>query len=152
MSTEEEKKKALFRENVALLTQLVYDGGINGEFNSSSYITYSLNKMNALKICNADAQTQGCWTHTRGAGFMSGKPGAILHNGTTWIINTDLYGSVGDRVTDFMFDWNGDKGPNQLGDDQMVFDVYLDRGAQGARLSPCDSNSLTLYHTMMDAS
>jgi hypothetical protein len=83
---------------------------------------------------------------------MVNKPGFTLSNGSSWLIGDTLFGAIGDKGIDVSFDWNGPSGPNLRGDDQINFDVYLQRGTQGARLIPCASypEFQTLYYQMLD--
>ncbi len=133
------QKKAVFRESVAALSQIMYlatlygtasgsywlgSGSIPGCSGYNSYCFF-ITRMNALKICPSLTDIASCFAATDLTGFPTypGSPhatrGVVLANGASIVMDWQGGGAAG-VVGRFLVDWNGTDAPNQLGDDQLV--------------------------------
>ncbi|MEB3287774.1 MAG: type II secretion system protein [Vampirovibrionales bacterium] len=118
-SQNDAKRIAIFKESIAALNEAFYGGWMKGEVNDANFGTYMLDHLNAVKLCNTNAVTQGCWPPASDpvAGQASQK-GLILHNGAMVTGLDDSDGGTG-RDT-LLIDWNGLDEPNVEGDDELV--------------------------------
>ena len=133
-----QQRKALLKETVALISQIQYEGVVTGELTANTNTSYFSNRLNALQICT-DAAAQGCWT----SGYNSGdknEPGARLANGVEMVgfnwgdnLGAGRYGNV------ITIDYNGAKGPNQVGEDVLrLCYCYGSLNCGGASYLPAD--------------
>lgn len=153
-SQQNSEKKSVFKETIAALSDITYTGNISGDLTRDNINTFIFQKMNAVKICPADASSQGCWPNTHPA-FNVGETtegGATLHNGAV------IAGIKATAVTDyesFIMDWNGPDSPNTEGDDQILLLLCWERGGcnggtvkNGTVMAdPASAASVTLYES-----
>lgn len=116
-SQQNDKKKAVFRETIAMFSELVYTGQLTGDLSGQNFDTYIFPRVNAVRLCTSDAVTENCWTHAVPGGSNADE-GLILPNGATVAGIGDGSGSGPYRQL-FYIDWNGDQLPNTDGDDQL---------------------------------
>lgn len=113
-SQQDSKRKAIFRETIASIEAVTWQAFQEGKLVPSSNGSYILSRLNTVKLCNTNADAQGCWQHAM-PGPEETEPGAILHNGAT-------IGGFNDSTgyDNWIFiDWNGPAPPNVEGDDQI---------------------------------
>jgi len=116
-SSRQEQKTAVFKEIISTISSLAYTANMLRD------TTYVPNHINAVKVCDTNAATQGCWTQTNSIGAESTEPGYVLHNGATVAGFNAFTGANG-----IIVDWNGAAGPNVRGDDQIYLHVCYDQG------------------------
>lgn len=115
-----QKKKAIFRETLAMLHSIQEEGMKTGKLTHNNFRTYFFSKINAVKFCTTDATAEGCWTTTIATG-EDNAPGFILHNGVTaagFNEGGNNYGG-GQYANGVAIDWNGPEGANARGNDQL---------------------------------
>jgi prepilin-type N-terminal cleavage/methylation domain-containing protein len=114
-------KKVILKETVATLEQIKYkEIDIGGSTASSTNVF--LDNINAVKVCKTNSQTEGCYSYDT-------YPGALLHNGAV-IASFDgwtAWGGPGCEVDGIIIDWNGNTGPNTVGDDKLA--IIINRSA-----------------------
>jgi prepilin-type N-terminal cleavage/methylation domain-containing protein len=116
-SQQNSQKKAVFRETLSAVNEIMYLGMMKGEIRADNNGTYIISKLNATKICPVDVNL-GCWTPAMGT--MTSLPGVVLPNGAVIAEMEDCCDNGGGQWSnDFIMDWNGDKPPNLVGDDQL---------------------------------
>lgn len=148
------KKKAVYRETLATLSDIVYQGQITGALGDGNFDTYLFSKVNGYKLCQSDADTEGCWSHaTPGGG--NPKVGFVLHSGATVAGIGDGSGSGPEYRDSFYVDWNGAALPNTEGDDQIRVRACWGQGScsAGQRVGtlapePGFASSASLYSTV----
>ena len=120
---------AVFKETVATLNAVLYQGIVEGALTPSTVASYYLSHVNAVKICNSNSSTQGCWnTAIQGVADNGqiNEPGLILHNGAVVVGLDNCCGNggmgfqPGEAAGNFVIDVNGLAGPNQLNQDQYL--------------------------------
>src|SRR5690606_27956166 len=109
------------RETIAAFSEAFYVGVLTGEITEKTVATYLRGHINAVRVCT-NALAEGCWTHTAALPSYPNSTGFVLHNGAT-IAGMDDAGSVGYDA--FLIDWNGPKGSNIEGDDQLVVKLII---------------------------
>ena len=113
------QKKSTFRETLAMMHDIIYQGTLTKEMTRTNPDTYLMSRINAIKQCPVASGAQGCWTHFEDKLACPqglSQPGVILSNGAI-ITGLDDPGATGEFM--FTIDWNGAEGPNQQGDDQL---------------------------------
>lgn len=147
-STDTSAKKSVFRETIATMSQLVYDGWRSGELESANQAgavsDYFMPRLNAVKLCDTNAVAQNCWTNGNWSdGGLSGErteAGVVLHNGA-FLGGLKSNGSLSDGRDGFIIDWNGSDGPNLIGDDQLVMVmVWEEGGFEGVKAGTVSSS------------
>ena len=136
-STQSTQSKTLYLDTLSEIQGVIYDGTLSGEtVNSLSLTDYMAKKLNAIKTCRVNFQTEGCYTPRSPANALNGG-GIVLPNGVTISdINTDVIATCTNAPTsDTCFDgWivdiNGSQGPNVEGTDYI--DINLRWGGQPA--------------------
>lgn len=120
-----QKKKALFRETVGAISGMVANGVTDGTLTKNTVNkTYLPSYLNAVKICDTNASTQGCWTNTGWVGEET-EAGVVLHNG---VVIAGLRSTT--AGSDYLLiDWNGSTGPNIEGDDRLFIGLCWDKNA-----------------------
>ena len=114
------QKKSVLKETVSTLNTLTYTA-LNNGVAPNVMNAYILQQLNAVKTCMSNASTQGCWSGPAYLGWQT-QPGVRLHNGSTIIGMIDYSGNNfggGQWQNQVMIDWNGETGPNTIGDDQI---------------------------------
>lgn len=138
-----DQRSLTIRETVLTLHQIMEEGMYNGDLSCTNFQTYFLKRMNALETCSGDSSTQGCWdTAKQGSPGSIGateidEPGLIMHNGASVVGFRNIALVPTDpRANGILVDWNGLKGPNTIGDDQLWLDMCYDttRDCTGATL------------------
>ena len=122
------KNAAVFKETVATINAVLYQGYAYDGMTQANVGTYIRSHVNAIKICNSNAGTQGCWDTTiQGTNTgQEGEPGLVLPNGATLAGLDDCCGNgfggmaAGEASGNFAIDLNGLEGPNQLNQDQFL--------------------------------
>lgn len=126
-ATQNHQKTAVVREAVAMLNEVVYLGQISGELRLENFGSYMRDHINALKVCPTNAYDEGCWDPVgqHDFGDESAQPGLVLHNGATLMGLDDWCCELSPKelCNGLIFDWNGDKGPNMPGDDQVRIEI-----------------------------
>lgn len=120
-SVTQNNKAGIFKEAIATMSQVVYNGNLTREIQMPDAELYILSHINAVKICNSDSTAEGCYSAAfTPYGPEVNSPGVILHNGAA-IIGIDGGWDAGtNQYEDGLFiDWNGDDPPNTHGDDQL---------------------------------
>ncbi len=117
-SQQNAQRKAIFKESISAISEALNTGFMSGELDPpTNTSTYFLSKINAVKVCDTNSTTQGCWiTASQGTPAAEGtEPGLILHNGAVII----GFNNNSDPANGLVVDWNGTTGPNTRGDDQI---------------------------------
>ena len=126
------QRKAVLKESIALFAQIVHEGVISGQLTDplpSPNMDYFTDKVNAVRICPTDSNTEGCWSHAAPGpnfGTQLGQAGFVLHNGA---VVAGIDDTNGYNFEFFAIDWNGSDGPNQEGDDQIMLSMCWSSGA-----------------------
>lgn len=133
-SQNDSKRTAVMKEAVATLNNVLQQGLLEGGVTDSNLGTYYLNHLNAIKICDTNAKTQGCWSNvaTTFAG-QEATPGVVLANGA-FICGFDD-ASSGTGADTIAIDWNGADGPNTEGNDIMMVRAIVDNSTITDRVS-----------------
>src|ERR1051325_8786269 len=58
---QDNQRKAVFKEVIASLSGINYEGWTTKQLTPSTAQNFILSRVNAVKICNTNAQTEGCW-------------------------------------------------------------------------------------------
>lgn len=129
-SQQNTQRKAIFKEMIASIEAVTWQAWQDGQLVPSQNGLYVLRRLNVVKLCDSNADTQGCWSHAM-PDPEEMEPGAIMHNGATIGGFIDNVGAGGDNW--IFIDWNGATGPNVEGDDQIKLDLcYAADGFCGA--------------------
>lgn len=125
-------KKAVFRESVMIMTGILKEGILADELTPDNYGNYFFDRLNALQVCPTQAVTNGCLApSSEGAttdtqndqfGAVVLPSGAVIHgitdtNSAENCTNCDTAG--GEWGNGIQIDWNGNKGPNRVGQDRL---------------------------------
>lgn len=116
-SQQNAKKAAIFKETLSSLESLNINAVQMKQITVSNYTSYMLGTLNAIKICPNAAITEGCVSAAAGLG--DDAPGVVLPNGAV-IWGLDSSGNDhggGEWSNTFHIDWNGNTGPNLVGND-----------------------------------
>jgi prepilin-type N-terminal cleavage/methylation domain-containing protein len=125
-----QKKQAVFKETIQTLTQLLDSGIANDSFTYISgtgglnWTSYFLSNLNATVTCPVDSATDypACWNSAvQGStvGCEWNQPGVILPNGAA-VVGFDNDNGIWNGI---IIDWNGQQGPNNIGNDQLYVDI-----------------------------
>ena len=107
-------------------------GYIQGKIVSGSNGSYIKEHLNAVHLCNNNAQTEGCFSQIATEGdWERTEPGVVLHNGATI---AGLNDNVSNR-NGILIDWNGADPPNQAGQDQMFLEFCYATGCPNGQRS-----------------
>lgn len=121
------QRQAVLKETIASFSETVEIGRATGSLSVSNYGDYMLTHINAVKVCPNNAYTEGCWDQTTQGDIPSeaGQPGLVLANGATimGIDNNCCVLSPGEWCNGMVLDYNGKKGPNIMGQDQILLEV-----------------------------
>ena len=121
--------RVILKEVVGMMAGITHQGVLTQELKGSNFQSFFTSRINAVKLCNTNASTQGCWnTAIQGSTGEETSPGVILATGATiaGINNT------GSQYDGFIVDANGVQGPNLQGEDQLYLAVCFGP-------SPCSS-------------
>lgn len=148
------QKMSLFQEALAALSTITYEGQITRDLTGTIYDTYVLSRVNAVKICSTDADTEGCWTQATPGGSAEQK-GYVLSNGVT-VAGLDTGSTSGSGYREaFFMDYNGTASPNTEGTDQIRLRACWGSGncSAGQRpgtvvAEPGQATSITMYETI----
>jgi type II secretory pathway pseudopilin PulG len=114
---------AIFKETVSMLSQVMYEGLLEGSLNVNNIYNSLQPKINATKVCSGDSTAQQCWFPSK-QGWANGiyqDPGVVLASGANVL---GLGNSVPGWYHKTMFlDANGENGPNKIGFDQLVINI-----------------------------
>jgi prepilin-type N-terminal cleavage/methylation domain-containing protein len=130
-SQQDSKKKAIFRETLAALSDATYMGTVTHELDSATtgatMRAYYSKRLNYVKACTASI-TEGCFATTDVASCQD-TSGYLLHNGAGL---DEFEGPTlepgGGIWRGLCVDWNGTQGPNLRGDDVMRIVIYYGTG------------------------
>lgn len=126
-SYQNHQKLAVVREVVGTLNQVVYMGRVTGELSLENFGSYMRSHINAVKVCPSNSYTEGCWDAViqRDFGDESNQPGLVLHNGATLLGLDDWCCELSpeELCNGLIVDWNGAKGPNIPGEDQVRIEI-----------------------------
>jgi hypothetical protein len=109
-------KKAVLKEAYSNMYAVLHELVLNGDIlyhppgNSNFNLTKLTQKMNAIKVCTTDPYVAGCTTTNSS---VWDQQGFILPNGMYISVRIGWY-------IDFLLDYNGDKPPNTVGEDQLI--------------------------------
>ena len=126
----ESQNKALFKETISAINEVVYDGVMSNELYSgmTGYPDdYVIDRINAIQVCMTDAEAEGCWDIASGDhGAENHESGFVLATGATVTgIAANNNGTLGaDR---FIMDINGAEGPNTIGEDVIRLEFCYDQ-------------------------
>jgi prepilin-type N-terminal cleavage/methylation domain-containing protein len=130
------KRKAVFRETIALLSELVYTGVSQGYITDQGGGVYNgewiLDHVNAVKICDNNASMMGCWNLDDSLLGGSTNNGFVLSNGAVVVgsgISRNAYSHI-------IIDWNGEAGPNLPQQDQIGLNACYERPNCDGTMSP----------------
>jgi hypothetical protein len=147
-SQQNAQKQLVFKDTIAMLNGVVYQGMLTGELTDSTYFTYLQTHMNYVKYCS-NASTGGCWPGSSNISWNSSSAkGYLLHNGA---MITDVETSTdGDGV---IIDYNGTAGPNLDGQDQMAVLLCWNgtyQTAKAGQVTPDDwsTTSVQMYQNL----
>jgi len=148
-TVENQKKTAIFKETISTISGIFYQGYVQVIIKSETNGSYLMDRINAVKLCDTNATTQGCWTS---GGPESTKAGIVLHNGAAI---TGLNDNGGTNNA-FVLDWNGPVGNNIQGDDQIYFQMCYGSSSCVAggniislgTIGPAGAANITLYQTI----
>jgi prepilin-type N-terminal cleavage/methylation domain-containing protein len=105
------QRKAIFKEDYAALSQLSLKYYQEGR--SDRLDDYLIANLNAQKVCNNDASSEGCRnTTTTPYDWVSGWKGVLMHNGSVITMVPCTAYACGTKGAQITIDWNGDKLPN----------------------------------------
>ncbi len=121
-------KKAVIKETIATLNQILYLGVIQGEISDTNPDSYVLSKINAVKLCLNNVVADGCATQPLPHPAFSAYKGAVLHNGALITVSNNGY-MVG--FEEVLIDWNGSAGPNTIDNDQLVALIIFNNPTYG---------------------
>ena len=130
------QREAIFKEHISDLSAVIRVGRLTGELTESNFRSYLEEHYSMLKTCGhltaSDCFPQG--------GASEG--GYVMVSGLN---ATGLEGSLsgGCDCLWWLVDWNGDKGPNTHGDDQLQLRIES-TGSDAWRLKNNGSGSSTL--------
>jgi prepilin-type N-terminal cleavage/methylation domain-containing protein len=121
------RKKAVLRETISALSEVVYLGGLTGGFSpgvAESAPAYILSKINAVKSCH-NSMLEGCFPQGFGPyPTEADNPGFILANGAMVTgVNNGWSPNPDEWEDGIVVDWNGPEAPNMEGDDQLWLHV-----------------------------
>ena len=123
-------KKAIIKETIASLSQILYQGVIANEITNVNMKDYVFNRLSAIKLCPSQSLAQGCWTQALDgypSAWAHNEPGFVLANGAT------VAGvvAVSDWYEEIHIDWNGASPPNLEGEDQIGLVLCYGSGCSG---------------------
>ncbi|MEM0952337.1 MAG: type II secretion system protein [Cyanobacteria bacterium P01_H01_bin.74] len=144
LSQKDTKRIAVFKETIGAIQEIAYKGFVEGKIVQGSNGSYVLNHLNALKICDTNSEAQGCWNSSL-SDARTKQPGCILANGAVIAGLQDKPGGPGENNFRFYIDWNGQKGPNTLGDDLLKLRLYFFPSSNAGNLEPGDTTDTELY-------
>jgi prepilin-type N-terminal cleavage/methylation domain-containing protein len=158
MNRQKEQKKTVFKETIQVLMEITRGGMADDELLPENFTKYYFDRMNAIRHCPVDATAQGCWTAPAFA--ESTAPGVVLLNGSV-IIGMDtvskpyppplaLFYDRGVLSNGVLIDWNGAKGPNLVGDDQLYVDICY--GPQPCEGEPHQPGTIVPYNPAVTGS
>ena len=131
-SSQNQQKRAVFKEAIATLSGVVNNGTITGNLNKTSNLySYLSTSMNAVKLCPSNASTEGCWTNMSWLSEET-EAGILLHSGVA-IAGIRSTAAGFDNI---VIDWNGSAGPNTEGDDRLFMALCWDK-TDGAYTNYC---------------
>jgi type II secretory pathway pseudopilin PulG len=141
-SQQDQQKKAIFKETIAAVRGILEDGLQDGTLPTQTS-SYFAQRINAVKICSSNSDTQGCWnTSSQGGSYEPGEPGFVLANGMTAKgFNDKTQGTTDNGV---IFDYNGTTGPNTIGQDQLYLKLCYIDGCGGNLAGTGESGAGTL--------
>lgn len=151
------RRKAVFKEALGALSEVVYTGVVTGELNGANDHVYVLEHINAARQCpSQNSLAGGCWTHDLDIhpdSWVHNETGFMMHNGLTF---SGLDSADSSDHEQCHLDWNGAEGPNLNGVDQMSVDLcYRDGVCAGTRnqagtITPTAGNadSIALYEAI----
>ena len=115
MSQANAKKRSVFREAIAAISEITYLGTVQNDIPLATAGTYFMTRLNCVKQCPANAQTEGCFVAMAGTTEDS-EPGCVLQSGAAITGMKVNLTAAGPRDV-MAIDWNGSELPNTLGDD-----------------------------------
>ena len=112
-STQTQSRDAVLKETVATLSDILYQGTLSGELTSANINEYFLSRLNAVEVCDTNANAQDCWDLSEmgtGNSALPNTPGVVLPNGAVIVGFENSVNAEGERLLDI--DSNGVAGPN----------------------------------------
>lgn len=131
-SQQSAERIAVFKETIAALNEAMYMGLLEGAIDDDTIGSYFQDHLNVVKICDSNAQTQGCWDPGSDPGGQATAPGIVLHNGAV-VAGLDDW-SNGSGADTIILDWNGLESPNEHGKDQIILRAFLDDTSTNNRI------------------
>ena len=87
-------KNSIFKETFSIISQVSYQGALEGVLNGNTFISYTRAHLNYERYCHNNASAQGCWPGKAGnsnSQFMSdNRPAIIFTNGAMLLDIEDL--------------------------------------------------------------
>lgn len=120
---EQGSKIVKFKEALVTISDITRQGMASSELTVTNNADYYLSKMNALQSCPALPVTNGCMSGVPGSPADVDGAGLVLPDGGQIMMNRDdmNYATlVGEEwLKWFVIDYNGDRPPNEVGQDQL---------------------------------
>lgn len=124
---EDNSRKTVFLETINVLENILTVGMATGDLktgttmNGGNYIAYFMSRINAARSCPTASKDEGCWDESiQGSNTEAGEPGVVLASGAVITGFDNDNGSNG-----ILIDWNGSRGPNELGSDQLWINTCI---------------------------
>lgn len=142
-ANEASQKRTVFLEALAMLYDIQNQGVLEGKLvKNSTPADFILPRINAVKVCPADASTEGCFTgNWLGPSNENLEAGVVLASGMVVFGIKEVNLSQGRDGT--VLDWNGSKDPNLEGEDQLY--IYLCYDEEGT--AKCNRKNTIVPHT-----
>jgi hypothetical protein len=170
VADQRQRQRAFILRQTVLALQYALNQDIEKKQLKNGNIKYYFGeKLGPIKICNLNSIQEGCWPMT--SALSEGKePGIILENGAMISGLTDASADNGTQHLSkaIVIDWNGDDGPNIVGEDEIWINVcYGEENCNGGKdglafytqsshtieahnyLPSGLNNNITLFNTVM---
>lgn len=134
-SQQDQRKKAVFRETIAALSDFLNSGNLRGDFPNGqawedptrALLLQRLNYVSYVNLGYSSAALGGCWNTAPGIrGFYM-----VMHNGACVAPMSPRWGANNQHAFPFGIDWNGNDGANTLGDDRIIVCLGIGNNYQG---------------------
>ncbi len=111
-------RDAVLKETSTMLMAVYYEGYRLGEITSNNDASYVLGHVNAIKICPTHCESEGCWDLTDSELTSTTCGGFVLANGA---VVTGCSFNGPNASYKIGIDYNGEQGPNVVGEDQIEY-------------------------------
>jgi prepilin-type N-terminal cleavage/methylation domain-containing protein len=118
---EKSVRNAAMKEVVLMLSEITREGVVSGDLTISNLKNFYFSRINANQLC--DSGMNGCWDVTSQGVVAYDEqldPGLILPNGVRITGFDNCCNQLANQWHNgIAIDWNGTKGPNLMGEDQL---------------------------------